>query len=51
MLATVKVIGSSCTWIIGKFAQNPENTEMHVTSAARFRLAMCTTTTTLRIDR
>ena len=38
-------------YIIGKFIQNPGNTEMYITSAARLRLAPCTTTTTLRIDR
>ena len=51
MYATVEVIGSSCTWIIGKFIQNPGNTEMHITSAARLRLALHTTTATIRIDR
>ena len=51
MQARVKVIGCSCTWIIGKFIQNPEKTEMHITSAARLRLALHTTATTLRIDR
>ena len=40
-----KLISSSCTWIIGKFIQNPGITEMHVTSAARLKLAPCTTTT------
>ena len=35
--------------IIGKFIQNPENTEMHITSAAGLRLAPHTTTT--KIDR
>ena len=38
ILATDAVISSSCTRIIGKYDQNPENTEMHVISVARFRL-------------
>ena len=50
MKATVKVIGSPCTRIIGEAIQNPGDTEMHVTSAARLRLALHTTTK-LRIDR
>ena len=33
------VIGSSCTRIIGKYDQNPGNTEMHIISVVRFRLA------------
>ena len=36
--ATLKVISSSCARIIGKFVQNPGNTEMHVTSSARLRI-------------
>ena len=44
-----KSFGSSCIWIIGKFIQNPGNTEMHMTSAARLRLAPHTTT--MKIDR
>ena len=39
------------TWIIGKTIQNPGDTEMHITSAARLRLALYTTITALRIDR
>ena len=31
-------------WIIGKFIQNPGNTEMHVSSAARLRVALHTKT-------
>ena len=50
MQATVKVISSSCTQIIGKFIPNPGNLEMHITSAARLRLALHTTTTTRLID-
>ena len=50
MYATVKVIGSPCTWIIGKVIQNPGDTEMNVTSAARLRLTPHKTTT-LRIYR
>ena len=32
-------ISSSCTRIIGKYFQNPENTEMHVTPVVRLRFA------------
>ena len=37
-IATVEVIGSPCTRIIGKAIQNPGDTEMHITSAARLRI-------------
>ena len=50
MQATVEVIGSPCTWIIGKAIQNPGDKEMHLTSAARPRLTPHTTTK-LRIDK
>ena len=43
MQATVKVTGSTCTRIIGKVIQNPGDAEMHVTSAARLWLTLCTT--------
>ena len=39
MKATDTVISSSHTRIIGKYDQNPGNTEMHVTSVVRLRLA------------
>ena len=39
MSAADAVISSSCTRIIGKCFQNPGNTEMHVTSVVRFRIA------------
>ena len=32
-----KVIGSPCTRIIGKAIQNPGDTEMYITSAARLK--------------
>ena len=51
MSATVEGIGSPCTRIIGKAIQNPGDTEMHITSAARLSLTLHTTTTKLRIDR
>ena len=35
MQATVEVIGSPCSRIIGKIIQNPGDTEMYLTSAAR----------------
>ena len=37
MLATVKVIGSHCSRIIGKIIQNPGDTEMCITFAAKLR--------------
>ena len=39
MKAADMVISSSCTRIIGKYFQNPGNTEMHVTSVVRLRFA------------
>ena len=39
MSAADAVISSSCTRIIGKCFQNPENTEMHITSVVRLRFA------------
>ena len=39
MQATDAVISSSCTGIIGKYVQNPGNTEMHVTLVVRLRFA------------
>ena len=38
-------------WIIRKFIQNPGTTEMHITSAARLRLALHTTTKESLIDK
>ena len=39
MKATDAIISSSCTRFIGKYFQNQGNTEMHVTSVVRLRLA------------
>ena len=39
MQAKDAVISSSCTRIIGKYFQHPGNTEMHVTSVIRLRIA------------
>ena len=44
-------MNGSCMRIIGKFMQNPGNTEMQVTFAARLRLTPHTTTKELMIDR
>ena len=39
MEATDAVVSGSCKRIIGKYFQNPGNTEMHVTSVVRLRFA------------
>ena len=41
------VIGSPCTRIIGKIIQNPGDTEMYITSAARLRFDTACITTTI----
>ena len=40
--ATDAVISSSCTRIIGKYVQNPRNTEIHITSVVRLRFSPLT---------
>ena len=50
MSATVEVIGSSCTRIIGKFLQNLGNTEMHITSVVRLGITSYAVPNGLMID-
>ena len=50
MQATVKVISSSWARIIGKSTQNPGDTEMHITSAARLRITPHTAPNGLMTD-
>ena len=48
--ATVEVISSPCSRIIGKITQNPGDTEMHITSAARLRFDITYNINNLRIE-
>ena len=50
MQATVEVIGSPCTRIIGKVIQNPGGTEMHITSAPKLRIDTTYYNNKLRIE-